>query len=161
MWAGLGAGGSWGEEGWAGSLGVGDRGPGREFPALPSLASGSNRLSPPPPSRSQWQIVRALEHLHSKLSVIHRGRCPGPTAGGGGGRAGRLLTHAAHPAWARRAAPILRRSRGAMGCHMLPGQPSSLGSRVGPVSRPLSAPPGHFLRPQCSEQGWGGRTVLF
>lgn len=140
MWAGLGAGGSWGEEGWAGSLGVGDRGPGREFPALPSLASGSNRLSPPPPSRSQWQIVRALEHLHSKLSVIHRGRCPGPTAGGGGGRAGRLLTHAAHPAWARRAAPILRRSRGAMGCHMLPGQPSgpSVQATVC-ASRPFSA----------------------
>ena len=137
MWAGLGAGGSWGEEGWAGSLGVGDRGPGREFPALPSLASGSNRLSP---SRSQWQIVRALEHLHSKLSVIHRGRCPGPTAGGGGGRAGRLLTHAAHPAWARRAAPILRRSRGAMGCHMLPGQPSGPSVQAAVcASRPFSA----------------------
>lgn len=31
------------------------------------------------------QIVRALEHLHSKLSVIHRGQCPpsAPEAQGG------------------------------------------------------------------------------
>lgn len=32
--------------------------------------------APPRPAR---QIVRALEHLHSKLSVIHRGQCPAPT----------------------------------------------------------------------------------
>lgn len=28
------------------------------------------------PPRPACQIVRALEHLHSKLSVIHRGQCP-------------------------------------------------------------------------------------
>ena len=29
-----------------------------------------------PTSHPKHQIVRALEHLHSKLSVIHRGQCP-------------------------------------------------------------------------------------
>lgn len=31
-----------------------------------------------PASPTPIQIVRALEHLHSKLSVIHRGQCPPP-----------------------------------------------------------------------------------
>lgn len=31
-----------------------------------------------PASPIPIQIVRALEHLHSKLSVIHRGQCPPP-----------------------------------------------------------------------------------
>lgn len=34
-------------------------------------------------SLSCAQVVRALEHLHSKLSVIHRGQCqPSPPGGG-------------------------------------------------------------------------------
>lgn len=37
------------------------------------------------PASPPIQIVRALEHLHSKLSVIHRGQCPPSAAEAQGG----------------------------------------------------------------------------
>lgn len=41
--------------------------------------TSNNRVLSLPSSPPHCQIVRALEHLHSKLSVIHRGQYPAAT----------------------------------------------------------------------------------
>lgn len=87
-----------------------------------------------PSSCSKWQIVRALEHLHSKLSVIHRGQCPGRPGEGPG------CSHT-------RSCPVLlgphRRGPEAAG----PDVPVGSGAEPVARSRPLSTPPSHFPQP--------------
>ena len=93
-----------------------------------------------PSSCSKCQIVRALEHLHSKLSVIHRGQCPGRPAGRGLAVRTRALAQAcwAHTTGAQR--------RPALTC--LLGQELSL--LAGPAHGPLL--PAMLLSPQTQSQ---------
>lgn len=62
--------------GWGVDVGEGTDGlGGRLMAVIVDSAGVTSVLSLPCPS-PECQIVRALEHLHSKLSVIHRGQYP-------------------------------------------------------------------------------------
>lgn len=77
-------------------------------------------------SHPKHQIVRALEHLHSKLSVIHRGQCLD---------------------WlGRRGLASRTRPRGPAG-PAVPRLWEATGRNVPAGSRPLSTPLSHFCQP--------------
>lgn len=79
-----------------------------------------------PTSHPKHQIVRALEHLHSKLSVIHRGQCLD---------------------WlGRRGLASRTRPRGPAG-PAVPRLWEATGRNVPAGSRPLSTPLSHFCQP--------------
>lgn len=80
----------------AGCVSKGDGAGGARAGGVTALSWLVHRKPHPLCSLPCAQVVRALEHLHSKLSVIHRGQCPPGHQGG---------PQAAPRAWSQ---PVLR-----------------------------------------------------